>query len=121
MLKRLKDHYLIRYTNDAGFCAHEFILDCEPFHKYNIEVIDIAKRLMDYGFHSPTMSWPVPSALMVEPTESEPKEECDRFCDAMIQIRNEIQMIADGRLDKKVNPLKMAPHTMQVCIHECII
>jgi glycine dehydrogenase len=113
MAKRLSDYYHILFTNKNGFCAHEFIIDCRNFKKTTgIEVIDIAKRLQDYGFHSPTMSFPVVGCLMIEPTESESKEELDRFCDALISIRHEIDMIEVGKLDKKVNPLKMAPHTL---------
>ena len=95
-------------------CAHEFILDVSGFKDVvGIEAIDIAKRLQDYGFHAPTMSWPVANTLMIEPTESESKEELDRFCDALIKIRHEIKAIEDGRSDKKVNVLKMAPHTQK--------
>lgn len=113
MAKRLSDYYHILYTNSNGFCAHEFIIDCRDFKKTtSVEVIDIAKRLQDYGFHSPTMSFPVPGCLMIEPTESEDKGELDRFCDALIAIRKEIELIANGKLDRKVNPLKMAPHTV---------
>lgn len=111
MMFRLKDYYRILFTNDNGFCAHEFIVDCRDFKKKTgIEVMDIAKRLQDYGFHAPTMSFPVSGCLMIEPTESEDKEELDRYCDALISIRKEIQMIEDGKLDMKVNPLKMSPH-----------
>ncbi|CAH8662797.1 unnamed protein product [Schistosoma haematobium] len=113
MLKRLRDYYNIRYLNSAGMCAHEFIIDCSQFSKQNIDVIDIAKRLMDYGFHSPTMSWPVTSSLMIEPTESEPKAECDRLCEALISIRGEIDKVTKGEWDIECNPLKMAPHTME--------
>ena len=88
MAKRLSEHYKILYTNEAGRCAHEFILDARPFKESaGVEAIDIAKRLMDYGFHAPTMSWPVAGTLMIEPTESESLEELDRFCDALIEIR----------------------------------
>jgi glycine dehydrogenase len=92
--------------------AHECILDCRGFAAdAGIQVEDIAKRLQDYGFHAPTMSWPVPGTLMVEPTESEPLAELDRFCDAMIAIRAEIAAIAEGRADRSDNPLRNAPHT----------
>jgi glycine dehydrogenase len=112
MAARLKGHYPVLYTGQNGRVAHEFILDCRDFEKSaGIKVEDIAKRLMDYGFHAPTMSWPVPGTLMIEPTESESKPELDRFCDAMIAIRNEIQQVADGKLDRENNPLKHAPHT----------
>ncbi|MCC6429025.1 MAG: aminomethyl-transferring glycine dehydrogenase [Phycisphaerales bacterium] len=115
MAKRLEDHYPILYRGKHGRCAHEFIMDCRQFEKTTgIKVEDIAKRLMDYGFHAPTMSFPVPGTLMIEPTESEPKPELDRFCDAMIAIRQEIAQIEQGKLDKADNPLKNAPHTMQV-------
>jgi glycine dehydrogenase len=113
MAKRLQDYYRILFTNSQGFCAHEFIIDCRDFKKTSgIEVIDIAKRLQDYGFHSPTMSFPVPGCLMIEPTESEDKEELDRFCDSLISIRNEIDLVENGKLDININPLKMAPHTV---------
>nr|CAH8871034.1 unnamed protein product [Trichobilharzia regenti] len=117
MLKRLQDYYNIRYVNDAGMCAHEFIIDCSQFSDQHIEVIDIAKRLMDYGFHSPTMSWPVTSSLMIEPTESESRLECDRLCDSLISIRKEIDKVVKGEWDIECNPLKMAPHTMEVVIN----
>ncbi|MSR89181.1 MAG: glycine dehydrogenase (aminomethyl-transferring) [Candidatus Margulisbacteria bacterium] len=109
---RLQDHYPILYTGTNGHVAHELILDCRAFKKtVGIEVEDIAKRLMDYGFHAPTMSWPVPGTLMIEPTESEDKAELDRFCDAMIAIRNEIGELETGFSDRKDNVLKNAPHT----------
>ncbi|XP_071116628.1 glycine dehydrogenase (decarboxylating), mitochondrial-like isoform X1 [Haliotis cracherodii] len=112
MSRRLNGHYKTLYTNDEGYVAHEFIIDCREFKKNsNIEVVDIAKRLQDYGFHSPTMSWPVAGTLMIEPTESEDKGELDRLCDALIAIRMEIHDIETGKLDMKVNPLKMSPHT----------
>jgi glycine dehydrogenase len=114
MAERLKSHYPVLYTGTNGRCAHEFIIDCRQFEKpTGVKVEDIAKRLMDYGFHAPTMSFPVAGTLMIEPTESEPKSELDRFCDAMIEIRREIRDIEEGRLDKADNPLKHAPHTMQ--------
>jgi glycine dehydrogenase len=110
--KRLEGHYPILYRGKNGRCAHECILDCRDFEKSaNVKVEDIAKRLMDYGFHAPTMSWPVPGTLMIEPTESEPKSELDRFCDAMIGIREEIRAVEEGRMDRADNPLKHAPHT----------
>lgn len=88
--------------------AHEFIIDCKPFKKSaGVEVVDIAKRLMDYGFHSPTMSWPVNDCLMIEPTESEDKGEMDRLVDALLAIREEIAMIERGELDRQRNPLKV--------------
>lgn len=113
MSKRLEKHYKTLYKDPkTNLVAHEFILDLRDFKKRaNIEAVDVAKRLMDYGFHAPTMSWPVSGTLMIEPTESEDKEELDRFCDAMISIRNEIACIEEGQMDKMINPLKMAPHT----------
>ncbi|KAH0550148.1 glycine dehydrogenase (decarboxylating), mitochondrial [Cotesia glomerata] len=118
MSKRLEKYYNTLYKGETGLVAHEFILDVREFKKTaNIEVVDIAKRLMDYGFHSPTMSWPVPGTLMPEPTESEDKMELDRFCDALISIRGEIKDIEDGKMDINVNPLKMAPHTQEQVIN----
>jgi glycine dehydrogenase len=114
MAKRLEGEYPVLYRGARGQCAHEFILDVRPFEKSaGIKVEDIAKRLMDYGFHAPTMSFPVPGTLMIEPTESESKAELDRFCEAMIGIRNEIRAIEAGTLDRNDNPLRNAPHTMQ--------
>ena len=117
MLARLKGQYDILYTNNNGNCAHEFIVDLRPFKKSaEIEAEDVAKRLMDYGFHAPTLSFPVPGTIMIEPTESEDKGELDRFCEAMLSIRREIALIEEAKLDKKDNPLKNAPHTMmQIC------
>jgi glycine dehydrogenase len=110
--KRLGAHYPVLYTGQNGRVAHELILDCRGFKKTaGIEAEDIAKRLMDYGFHAPTMSFPVPGTLMVEPTESESKAELDRFCDAMIAIRGEIAAIERGEMDRANNALKNAPHT----------
>ncbi|XP_002742419.1 glycine dehydrogenase (decarboxylating), mitochondrial-like [Saccoglossus kowalevskii] len=114
MSTRLSDYYKTVFRGKYGFCAHEFILDCREFKKYGVEVADVAKRLQDFGFHAPTMSWPVPGTLMIEPTESEDKEELDRFCDALIQIRLEIRDIEEGRIDVRQSPLKHAPHTMNV-------
>ncbi|MDB5145782.1 MAG: gcvP [Mucilaginibacter sp.] len=111
---RLKHHYPVLYTGANGRCAHEMILDCRAFKNFGIEVTDIAKRLMDYGFHAPTVSFPVAGTVMVEPTESEPKHELDRFCDAMISIRHEIDNVEKGLSDKINNPLKNAPHTVAV-------
>lgn len=113
MSKRLEGEYKTLFKDPkTGLVAHEFILDIRDYKKTaNIEAVDIAKRLMDYGFHAPTMSWPVGGTLMIEPTESEDKEELDKFCEAMIYIRNEIREIEEGRMDKSVNPLKMSPHT----------
>ncbi|WP_295718453.1 aminomethyl-transferring glycine dehydrogenase [Mucilaginibacter sp.] len=111
---RLQNHFPVLYTGANDRCAHEMILDCRSFKSFGIEVTDIAKRLMDYGFHAPTVSFPVAGTVMVEPTESEPKHELDRFCDAMIAIRHEIADVANGVLDKTDNPLKNAPHTVSV-------
>jgi len=109
---RLHPHFPVLYTGQNGRVAHELILDCRGFKKTaGIEAEDIAKRLMDYGFHAPTMSFPVPGTLMVEPTESESKAELDRFCEAMIAIRHEITAIESGAMDRANNPLKNAPHT----------
>ncbi|WP_257666615.1 aminomethyl-transferring glycine dehydrogenase [Parapedobacter tibetensis] len=109
---RLENHYPVLYAGANGRCAHEMILDCRSFKTAGVEVGDIAKRLMDYGFHAPTVSFPVAGTLMVEPTESESKAELDRFCDALIAIREEIAAIEDGRSDKVDNLLKRAPHTV---------
>ena len=114
MKARLEQHYPVLYAGANGRCAHEMILDCRGFKNFGIEVVDIAKRLMDYGFHAPTVSFPVAGTLMVEPTESEPKHELDRFCDALIAIRGEISEVEAGSLDKVDNPLKNAPHTAAV-------
>ena len=115
MAKRLEKHYKVLFRGKTGLCAHEFIIDVRPFEKTaSIKVDDVAKRLQDYGFHGPTMSWPVPGTLMIEPTESEPKAELDRLCDALIAIRAEIADIESGKLPHDDNPLKHAPHTMHV-------
>ena len=117
--KRLEGHYKILYTGSEGMCAHELILDCNEFEKSaGVLVGEIAKRLMDYGFHAPTVAFPVHGTLMVEPTESEPLSELDRFCDAMIAIREEIREIEEGRADKKENVIKNAPHTMAVICND---
>jgi glycine dehydrogenase len=113
MTKRLRKYYSVLFTGKNGMVAHEFILDLRPFKKSaDVDVEDVAKRLMDYGFHAPTISWPVPGTMMVEPTESESKAELDRYCEALISIRKEIAEIEDGRLPRDNNPLKYAPHTM---------
>ncbi len=113
MAKRLQDQYQVLYRGVRGCCAHEFILDFRPFKKSaGIEVDDVAKRLMDYGFHAPTMSFPVPGTLMIEPTESESREELDRFCDALSAIREEIRLVETGQMSPLDNPLKNAPHTL---------
>jgi glycine dehydrogenase len=111
MARRMSPHYPILFTGAGGFVAHEFVMDCRQLESTGIKVEDIAKRLMDYGFHAPTMSWPIPGTLMIEPTESESQTEMDRFCDALISIRNEIREIEEGKADKTDNVLKNAPHT----------
>jgi len=112
MAKRLENDFPVLYRGLNGLCAHEFILDTRHYEKEaGVKVEDIAKRLMDYGFHAPTVSFPVPGTLMIEPTESESQEELDRFCDAMLAIHAEIGEIAAGRMDPENNPLRNAPHT----------
>jgi glycine dehydrogenase len=112
---RLERHYPVLYTRPNGRVAHEMIFDLRPLKQASgIDETDVAKRLMDYGFHAPTVSFPVAGTLMIEPTESEPKEELDRFCDAMVAIRGEIQAVIDGKADPKDNVLKNAPHTAAV-------
>ncbi|NGM65635.1 aminomethyl-transferring glycine dehydrogenase [Sphingobacterium sp. SGR-19] len=111
---RLESHYPVLYAGANGRCAHEMILDCRAFKSVGIEVGDIAKRLMDYGFHAPTVSFPVAGTLMVEPTESESKAELDRFCDALVAIRTEIAAVEAGEVDQKDNVLKHAPHTAEI-------
>jgi glycine dehydrogenase len=112
MVERLRPHFSILYTGSHGRVAHEFIVDLRPFKaSAGVEAEDVAKRLMDYGFHAPTQSFPVAGTLMVEPTESESKAELDRFCDALIAIRQEIRAVEEGRADRLDNPLKGAPHT----------
>ena len=111
---RLEKHYQILYAGSNGRCAHEMIVDCRMFKNFGIEVTDIAKRLMDYGFHAPTVSFPVAGTIMIEPTESEPKSELDRFCDALISIYHEIQEVEQGNVDKLDNVLKNAPHTAAI-------
>ena len=115
MAKKLENHFLILYRGIGGYNAHEFIIDLRQLkNQSGISDEDVAKRLMDYGFHAPTMSFPVPGTLMIEPTESESKREMDRFCNAMISIRQEIQNVIDGTMDANDNPLKNAPHTASV-------
>jgi len=112
---RLQNHYQVLYKGINGTSAHEFIIDCREFKsELNLEVEDIAKRLMDYGYHAPTVSFPVPGTMMIEPTESENKDELDRFCDAMVEIRKEIEEVKNGTYDKDNNVLKNAPHTLSV-------
>jgi glycine dehydrogenase len=116
--ERLSGHYDVLYTGTNGRCAHEMILDCRGFKPAGVEAEDLAKRLMDYGFHAPTLSFPVAGTLMIEPTESESKAELDRFCDAMIAIRNEIREVEEGTADRADNVLKNAPHTSRVLLSE---
>jgi glycine dehydrogenase len=110
--KRLERHFPVLYKGKQGLVAHECILDLRAFKTVTVE--DVAKRLMDYGFHAPTISWPVAGTMMVEPTESESKAELDRFCDAMIAIHGEMQAIEGGEADRQNNLLKNAPHTAMV-------
>ncbi|KAJ3174385.1 glycine decarboxylase subunit P [Geranomyces variabilis] len=118
IMKRLEKHYKILYTNNHGLCAHEFIIDCRPFDaSAHVQGIDIAKRLHDYGFHSPTMSFPVANTLMVEPTESEGLAELDRFCDAMICIREEIRQVEEGKQPRDNNVLTRSPHP----VHQLLV
>ncbi len=114
----LSGHYPVLYTGKNGRSAHEMIIDCRDFKKVGVEVEDIAKRLMDYNYHAPTVSFPVAGTMMIEPTESEPKEELDRFCDALIEIRNEIRELENGQADKENNVLKNAPHTADLVISD---
>ena len=115
--KKLSHAYAVLFKGSKGLVAHECIIDLRPFKQTaGIEVVDVAKRLMDYGFHSPTMAFPVPGTLMIEPTESESLDEIDRFCDAMLTIRQEIASIENGEFDIKSNPLKNAPHTLEKSI-----
>jgi len=116
MAKRLESAYDVLYKGRNGQCAHEFIIDLRPFKDAGIVEEDVAKRLQDYGFHSPTMSWPVGGTLMIEPTESEDKGELDRFCDALLLIRKEIEEVASGRIPASDSPLKGAPHTSDVVL-----
>ena len=113
--KRLDEYYPVVYKGEGGFVAHECIIDLKPVKTTaDISVDDIAKRLIDYGYHAPTVSWPVPNSMMIEPTESESKAELDRFCDTMISIRNEVSQIESGYFDRMNNPLKHAPHTAEI-------
>ena len=110
--RRLEPHYPVLYKGQNGLVAHECIVDCRAFQaSAGVMVEDVAKRLQDFGYHAPTMSWPVAGTLMIEPTESESKHELDRFCEAMIAIREEIRAVEQGRLPRDDNPLKNAPHT----------
>ena len=116
---RLSKHYDILFRGRNGYVAHEFIIDLRPLKKSaGIDAVDVAKRLMDYGFHAPTLSWPVAGTMMIEPTESESKAEMDRFCDAMISIRDEIREIEEGIQDRTCNLLKNAPHTVELVCND---
>ena len=117
MAKRLEPCYSVLFKGESGFVAHECIIDLRPLKKKaKVEVDDVAKRLMDFGFHAPTVSWPVIGTVMIEPTESESKEQLDRYCDAMLAIYQEAEAIADGTIDSEDNPLKNAPHTAESII-----
>jgi glycine dehydrogenase len=118
MAKRLEDSYPVLYKGAMGRIAHEFIIDLRGFKGVGVEAEDVAKRLMDYGFHAPTVSFPVAGTMMIEPTESEPKAELDRFCDALIAIRGEIQEIENGAADRQNNVLKNAPHTAEAVVSD---
>jgi glycine dehydrogenase len=113
LASRLSEHFPILYRGENGRVAHEFIIDLRPFKSHGVEVEDVAKRLIDYGFHAPTVSFPVPGTMMIEPTESESKAELDRFCEALIAIREEIRAVVNGEVDALDNPLKNAPHTLE--------
>ena len=114
MKKRLEKDFKILYTGENKTVAHEMIIDCRDFKQFNIEVTDIAKRLMDYGFHAPTVNWPVVGTMMIEPTESESKKSLDLFCEALIMIKKEIEKYKSN----ENNILKNAPHNQEVLIHE---
>jgi glycine dehydrogenase len=115
---RLEHRFNVLYTRDTGRVAHEMIFDLREFKVFGVEEGDVAKRLMDYGFHAPTVSFPVPGTVMIEPTESEPKEELDRFCEAMLAIRDEIEEVVTGHADQKDNVLKNSPHTIAEVVSE---
>ena len=115
---RLSKYFEILYTGDNDRVAHEMIVDFRMFKKYGIEVVDIAKRLMDYGFHAPTVSFPVAGTLMIEPTESESKLELDRFCEAMISIKLEIDEVINGKFNIEESVLRNAPHTMGIVVND---
>ena len=117
MAHRLSGHYTLRYKNSNGRVAHELMIDLADFDKAaGLKVADFAKRLQDYGFHPPTCSWPLTTAMLIEPTESESLAEIDRFCEAMIEIRKEAQEVADGKMTRDNNLLKNAPHPMSVLL-----
>jgi len=114
---RLREHFSVLYTGTSGRVGHEFIVDLREFKRTaGVDAVDVAKRLMDYGFHAPTVSFPVLGTFMVEPTESESKQELDRFVEAMLAIREEIREIEDGQADAQDNVIKNAPHTLEVVI-----
>ena len=114
---KVEKHFPILYAGKNGRVAHEFIMDLRPFKKdTGIDAVDVAKRLMDYGYHAPTVAFPVPGTLMIEPTESESKEELDKFCDALLSIRSEMQAILDGKYTQQDNPIINAPHTVNEVI-----
>ena len=115
---RIESAFNVLYANEKSRNAHELIIDCRKFKEFNIEVEDIAKRLMDYGYHAPTVSFPVAGTMMIEPTESETKEELDRFCDALLSIRKEIDEVVNGEADKVDNVLKNAPHTATLAMSD---
>ena len=114
----LTPHFDILYTGDKNRVAHEMIVDFRMFKSYGIEVVDIAKRLMDYGFHAPTVSFPVAGTLMIEPTESESKDELDRFCEAMISIKGEIDDVVSSKVNIEKSVLRNAPHTLDLLIND---
>ena len=114
---RLKDHFTILYTAKNGHVAHEMIVDFRDYKKRGIEVADIAKRLMDYGFHAPTVSFPVAGTLMIEPTESESLDELDRFIESMISIKDEINSVIEGKIEAQDSVLRNAPHTMKLVVN----
>src|SRR5438067_10616977 len=116
--KRLDGYFPVLFKGKRGLVAHECIVDLRQWKSGGVEVEDITKRLMDYGFHAPTVSFPVAGTLMIEPTESEPKGELDRFCDALIAIREEVRAIERGTSDRDDNPLKHAPHTMRAVVSD---
>ena len=118
MKSKLEKDYDVLFRGDQGFCAHEFIIDIRPFKKYGIGALDVCKRLQDFGLHAGTMSWPIADTLMFEPTESESKKDIDNYCEALLKIRQEIELIARGEYDPENNPLKNAPHTLATISHD---
>lgn len=118
-MARLQDHYRVKFVNEKGRCAHEFIIDLAEFEESaGLKVMDVAKRLQDYGIHPPTCSWPLSTAMLIEPTESEGLRDVDRFCDAMIKIRQEIDEIVEGKQPRDNNTITNAPHPQQVIISD---